>query len=113
MNCECAAQRGLITVGRTFDVCGWLGSTSPPPPADHAPVVFAEPGPEALRRLNSGDGLVVVHQAGFVGGDDPRTVAGTVQGNYIHDPGYIPGDHTDGISSGHQRCGRSRTAGLT
>lgn len=26
--------------------------------------------------------------------------AGTVQGNYIHDPGYIPGDHTDGIMAG-------------
>ena len=25
---------------------------------------------------------------------------GTVAGNYIHDPGYIPGDHTDGIMGG-------------
>jgi hypothetical protein len=26
-----------------------------------------------------------------------NAVAGLINGNYIHDPGYLPGDHTDGI----------------
>jgi hypothetical protein len=44
-------------------------------------------------------GLKVLSSNIFMVGTGVQTESGLIQGNYIHDIGYIPGDHLDGVHS--------------